>query len=140
MKPIILAAACASLAGCIEPPPPSELTTRSILTGTDGCPTAVETVDINRNNKISWSLDTTGAGFPGIEAFSIIFEDDNPTYCVNDSTVAKNESITCTIRVDAKPEPVCYTLVTRSNGGAQFCERRFLMRVGNQLEHHCGDH
>ncbi len=116
-------------AGCVEPPPPTATTMAGITITSDGCPQTNPVADVARNDKISWYLMTDSVGYAAVEAFGVAFTDSNPTYCVNATWVNKGEDITCTIKVDARTEPVCYTLSTRFNGGQQTCERRFALRI-----------
>ncbi len=102
-----------------------------------GCPVNVATVDAAVNDKVSWRLTSTSPGYPFVEAFSVAFGDYNPTYCVNETLVAKADQITCTVMVDARQEPVCYTISTRSNGGANTCSKPFVLRVGSDKPHTC---
>ena len=133
MKFTILALFCALLSGCIEPPPPTEMVTSSISVNVSGCPENVALIDIAPNDKIRWTLDRSSSGYPAVEAFGIAFEDYNPTYCVNEAVVAKNENITCTIKVDARLEPICYTVSTRINGGMQTCKECFTLEISERL-------
>ncbi len=139
MKPTLVAVACALLAGCIEPPPPTKTVTTSIAIAADGCAANVVPVAAEPNDKVSWTLDAMSNGFPSVEAFSVTFDAYNPTYCVNEAVVAKNNDITCTIKFDADPAPVCYTIATRSNGGTQTCRKQFVLQVGGMMEHSCPD-
>ena len=139
MKPILVAVACALLAGSIEPPAPTKTVTASIAVAADGCAENVAPVAVELNDKVSWTLDTTSVGYPSIEAFSVTFDAYNPTYCVNEAVVTKNEAITCTIKFDADPAPVCYTVATRSNGGTQTCRKQFVLQIGSTSEHSCPD-
>jgi hypothetical protein len=133
MKFTLLALFCALLSGCIEPPPATEIVTSSIPVNVRGCPEKVATINTARNDKVSWTLDKSSSGYPAVEAFGVAFKAYNPTYCVNEALVAKNEVITCTIKVDARLEPICYTVSTRTNGGMQTCEECFTLNVGERL-------
>jgi len=133
MKLTIPALCCALLTGCIEPPSPTEMVTSSISVNVSGCPENVAPINIAPNDKIIWTLDNNSSGYPAVEAFGIAFEDYNPTYCVDQAFVAKNEGITCTVKVDAKLEPICYTVSTRINGGMQTCEECFTLKIGERV-------
>lgn len=129
MKPVLLAGAAALLVGCIEPPPPTTTIASAITVDAAGCPEVVAAVITKRNDKVRWTLDKASPGFPLVEAFSVVFDDYNPTYCVDEASIAKNKDITCTIKFDAKLAPARYTVATRSNGGEQTCHQSFLLHI-----------
>ena len=137
MRGPVFIAASAALFGCIDPPAAVQTVERTITLDTQGCPTAVEAVDAATNDKVRWRLDSSSPGYRDVEAFSVSFETYNPTYCVNEASVAKSEAIMCTVMVDAHAQPLCYTVSTRRNGGTQTCKRQFVLRVDSSTPHTC---
>lgn len=122
---------CLALVACVDPPPPTKTVLAAISVDGEGCPQARAVTAAQPNDKVSWFLDADSPGYPGVEAFGVAFTDSNPTYCVNAAQVGKTETITCTVKVDAPGQPVCYALATHANGGTQTCARSFVLRIGD---------
>lgn len=125
------------LSGCIDPPPPTKLVELSIDVGDDRCPILSEPVRINLNDKIQWQLNSTAPGFDRTEAYSVEFDQTNPTYCTDRLFYRKQESITCTIKADAQPGAYCYTVASYFDGAAASCQRRFALQVATSTQPDC---
>ena len=121
-------ACCTILTGCMAPPPTKTIA-RTVDLDRHHCAAPVQPMTVVRNDKVSWSLNSKSQGYLGTEAFSIDFQDKNPTYCVSEVKVRKTDSVTCTIKADAQPQTLTYAVVTFYEGGTLYCSQSFVLNI-----------